>query len=211
MRNPQNETVAADNKANGASPERTCILSRRKGTRDELIRLALVARRRGRAGRPRPRPRPRRMDRRRPRRARRSQCQGQAEGGAATRVQDQRHRVPADLGERIEHALRKTALDRLGMEARAGNLINGADRIEAAARAGKVRLLIHAFDSSEDGRKRGPGLARGRRRAARGDFPRGAHYVVIGPGARKCGTCRPDRSCRCRACPTRARAVASFH
>ena len=46
--------------------------------------------------------------------------------------------VPADLGERIEAALRQAALDRLGLEARAGNLINGADRIETAARAGKV-------------------------------------------------------------------------
>ena len=52
--------------------------------------------------------------------------------------------VPADLGERIEHALRQAALDRLGMEARAGNLINGADRVEAAAGSGKVHMLIHA-------------------------------------------------------------------
>src|SRR5205814_5440623 len=62
--------------------------------------------------------------------------------------------VPANLGERTEHALRQTALDRLGMEARAGNLINGSDKIEAAARAGKVHLLVHAADASEDGRKR---------------------------------------------------------
>ena len=62
--------------------------------------------------------------------------------------------VPADLGERTEHALRQTALDRLGMEARAGNLINGADKVEAAARAGKVALLVHAADASEDGRRR---------------------------------------------------------
>ena len=62
--------------------------------------------------------------------------------------------VPANLGERTEHALRQTALDRLGMEARAGNLINGADKVEAAARAGKVHLLVHALDASEDGRRR---------------------------------------------------------
>jgi len=62
--------------------------------------------------------------------------------------------VPSNLGERIEQALRKTALDRLGMEARAGNLINGADRVETAARAGKVRLLVHALDAGEDGRRR---------------------------------------------------------
>ena len=49
--------------------------------------------------------------------------------------------VPANLGERTEQALRQAALDRLGMEARAGNLINGADRVETAARAGKVHLI----------------------------------------------------------------------
>ena len=61
--------------------------------------------------------------------------------------------VPADLGERIEAALRQNALDRLGMEARAGNLINGSDRIETAARSGKVRLLLHAADAGEDGNR----------------------------------------------------------
>jgi hypothetical protein len=40
------------------------------------------------------------------------------------------------------------------MEARAGNLINGADKVEAAARAGKVHFLIHAADSAEDGRRK---------------------------------------------------------
>ena len=40
------------------------------------------------------------------------------------------------------------------MEARAGNLINGTDRVEAAARAGKVHLLIHAADAGEDGRRK---------------------------------------------------------
>jgi hypothetical protein len=62
--------------------------------------------------------------------------------------------VPADLGERIEAALRQHALDRLGLEARSGTLINGAERVEAAARQGKVALLIHAADAGEDGRKR---------------------------------------------------------
>jgi predicted RNA-binding protein YlxR (DUF448 family) len=61
--------------------------------------------------------------------------------------------VPADLGERTQQALRQAALDRLGMEARAGNLINGSDRIETAARAGKVALLIHAADAGEDGNR----------------------------------------------------------
>ena len=40
------------------------------------------------------------------------------------------------------------------MEARAGNLINGAERVENAARSGRVHLLIHAGDAGEDGRRR---------------------------------------------------------
>jgi predicted RNA-binding protein YlxR (DUF448 family) len=62
--------------------------------------------------------------------------------------------VPADLGERIEQALRQATLDRLGMEARSGNLINGSDKVEIAARQGKVHLLIHAADAGEDGNRR---------------------------------------------------------
>ena len=42
----------------------------------------------------------------------------------------------------------------LGMEARAGNLINGSERVEAAARSGQVHLLIHAADAGEDGSRR---------------------------------------------------------
>lgn len=52
--------------------------------------------------------------------------------------------IAPDLGEKIEAALRQATLDRLGMEARSGNLINGADRVEQAARQGKVHLLLHA-------------------------------------------------------------------
>ena len=59
--------------------------------------------------------------------------------------------MPSDLGARTEAALRQAALDRLGMESRAGNLLNGSDRIENAARSGKVHMLIHAADAGADG------------------------------------------------------------
>jgi hypothetical protein len=39
------------------------------------------------------------------------------------------------------------------MEARASNLVNGAERVETAARSGNVHMLIHAADAGEDGRK----------------------------------------------------------
>ena len=82
-------------------------------------------------------------------------AKGKLKGALAARVQDRAtSTVPADLGERIEAALRQAALDRLGLEARAGNLINGADRVETAARTGKVHLLIHAADAGEDGRRK---------------------------------------------------------
>jgi uncharacterized protein len=47
------------------------------------------------------------------------------------------------------------------MEARSGNLINGSDRVEAAARAGKVHLLIHAPMPARTGKEARPGLAVG--------------------------------------------------
>lgn len=56
-----------------------------------------------------------------------------------------------DMTGRIEQGLRKAFLDRLGLEARAGNLILGAEKIDAAARSGQVALLLHASDASADG------------------------------------------------------------
>lgn len=56
-----------------------------------------------------------------------------------------------DMAGRIEQGLRKAFLDRLGLEARAGNLILGAEKIDAAARSGQVALLLHASDASADG------------------------------------------------------------
>ena len=62
--------------------------------------------------------------------------------------------IPDDLPQRVEDALRRNALDRLGLEARAGTLQTGSDRIEQAARAGKLRALYHAADAGEDGMRR---------------------------------------------------------
>jgi predicted RNA-binding protein YlxR (DUF448 family) len=56
-----------------------------------------------------------------------------------------------DLSGRIDRGLEKAFLDRLGLEARAGHLILGAEKIDAAARSGRVKLLLHAADASADG------------------------------------------------------------
>jgi uncharacterized protein len=135
-------------------PERTCILTRRTASREELIRLAL-----GPDGEVAPDVRARapgrgawigvgrdELDQ--------ANTKGKLKGALSRAFKTGGIVVPADLGERIEQALRQATLDRLGMEARSGNLINGSGKVEIAARQGKVHLLIHAADAGEDGNRR---------------------------------------------------------
>ena len=148
MRKPSNETPL------GSSPERTCILTRRKGTKAAFIRLAL-----GPDGDVGPDVRARAPGRGAWISVSRAELDaahssGKLKGALARAFKAGELNIPADLGERTEAALRQTALDRLGMEARSGTLINGSDRVETAARAGKVHLLIHAADAGEDGRRK---------------------------------------------------------
>ena len=135
------------------TPERTCILTRRHGSREELIRLAL-----GPDGEVHPDVRAKapgrgawigvsRVD------LEAAQKKGKLKAALSRAFKTGEVTVPADLCDRIETALRQSALDRLGMEARSGNLVNGAERVETAARAGKVHLLLHAMDAG-DGRRR---------------------------------------------------------
>jgi uncharacterized protein len=136
------------------APERTCILSRRAAPRDDLIRLAL-----GPDGDVAPDVRARAPGRGAWVAVGRAEldaanAKGRLKGALARAFKTGDVTVPADLGARVEKALRQATLDRLGMEARSGNLINGADRVEIAARNGNVHLLIHAADASEDGRRR---------------------------------------------------------
>jgi uncharacterized protein len=150
--NDTGEALTLDKEAH--VPERTCIVSRRKGTKDELIRLALSP-----EGEVAPDVRARAPGRGAWIGVTRAEldaanAKGKLRAALQRAFKTSDVHLPTNLAERIEHALRKTALDRLGMEARAGNLVNGADRVEAAARAGKVHLLLHALDASEDGRKR---------------------------------------------------------
>lgn len=62
--------------------------------------------------------------------------------------------VPPDLPERIEQQLERAALDRLGLEARAGTVVTGSERIEAALRSGKAEMLLHASDAGTDGNRK---------------------------------------------------------
>jgi predicted RNA-binding protein YlxR (DUF448 family) len=135
-------------------PERTCILTRRKASPGELIRLALSP-----DGEVAPDVRARAPGRGAWIGVARAEldaanAKGKLKAALGRAFKTNELTVPADLGERTGLALRQYTLDRLGMEARAGNLINGSDKVEAAARSGKVHYLIHAADSAEDGRRK---------------------------------------------------------
>ncbi len=138
----------------GHVPERTCILSRTPGTRDTLIRLAL-----GPDGKILPDIRAKAPGRGawigvdRPT-LEAAQAKGKLKGALSRAFKTGELSMPDDLAERIETALRQTLLDRLGLEARAGTLLTGSDKIAAAARAGKVHLLLHAADAGADGNGR---------------------------------------------------------
>jgi len=135
-------------------PERTCILTREHGTRDGLIRLALSpdgevlpdvrAKAPGRGawigvGRPA---------------LEAAHAKGKLKAALSRAFKTGEVRIPDDLGARIEAALRQAMLDRLGLEARAGTLLTGSEKIETALRRGEVHLLLHAADAGADGNRK---------------------------------------------------------
>jgi predicted RNA-binding protein YlxR (DUF448 family) len=149
LRKPPNETLGGSH-----TPERKCILSGEHAARDDLIRLALSpegevwpdvrARAPGRGawlG----------VDRATLEKA---QAKGKLKGALARAFKTGEISVPDDLGAQIDAALRKAVLDRLGLEAKSSNLVLGSEKIETAARRGRVALLIHAADASVEGRRK---------------------------------------------------------
>ena len=135
-------------------PERKCILSGEHDARENLIRLALGpdnevlpdvrAKAPGRGawiG----------VDRATLEKA---QANGKLRGALARAFKSGELRIPDDLADRTESALRQAALDRLGLEARAGTLLTGTEKIEVAARKGEIHLLLHAADAGEDGTRK---------------------------------------------------------
>ncbi len=134
-----------------AAPERRCILTGRHGARDGLIRLAIspdgdvlpdvLARAPGRGawiGVTQVE-----LDQ--------AIAKGKLKGALARAFKGAPMTIPADLGARIEAALRRALTDRLGVELRSGAVLMGTEKIAAAARAGTVKLLAHASDAGGDG------------------------------------------------------------
>ena len=135
-------------------PQRSCILTRRTASRDELIRLVL-----GPDGQVHPDVRAKAPGRgawigvTRPE-LETALAKGKLKGALARAFKTGDLVIAPDLPERIEAALQRACLDRLGMEARAGTLINGSDRVDQGARGGRVWLLLHAADAGADGRRK---------------------------------------------------------
>jgi len=151
LRRTPNETLT---RSEAHVPERKCVLTGAHAPRDALIRLALGpddcvapdvrARAPGRGAWIA-------VDRAALEEGQRS---GKLKGALLRAFKAATLAIPDDLGARIEEALRQATLDRLGLEARAGTLLTGSERIEIAARAGEVALLLHAADAADDGRAR---------------------------------------------------------
>ncbi|MCP5396214.1 MAG: DUF448 domain-containing protein [Sphingomonadaceae bacterium] len=161
MRTPNNERLTPDiadgrkARARKSEPERRCILSGEHGARDALVRLAISP-----EGDVLPDPLAKAPGRGAwigVTRGELEAAMGEGKKGGALRGALARAfkgaplTVPDDLPDRVDAALTRVLLDRLGLEMRAGNLILGSDRIAEHARGGVVELLLHASDAGEDG------------------------------------------------------------
>ncbi|WP_394728986.1 DUF448 domain-containing protein [Altererythrobacter sp. GH1-8] len=167
MRTPPNERVGSDivdasrpSKSEPAKscPERRCILTGEHGSRETLLRLAISP-----DGLVLPDPNAKApgrgawigVDRKTLEAA---LAKGQLKGALARAFSRSlggvKLDIPEDLPDRIEAALLRSLTDRLGLEMRSGKVVLGSQRIAEQARQGRVALLLHASDSSEDGRKK---------------------------------------------------------
>jgi len=146
LRNPNNDTARLTD-----SPERSCILSREHGSRDGLVRLALSP-----DGDVLPDVRAKAPGRGAWIGVTRAELEtavakGRLRGALARAFKGATLTIPADLPQLIEDALRRHALDRLGLEAKSGFVVIGGTAIDKAARSGKLYALYHASDAAADG------------------------------------------------------------
>ena len=59
--------------------------------------------------------------------------------------------LPADLGDLVDRLLAKAALGSLGLARKAGAVALGAAKVEAAVRSGNALAVLHAAEASADG------------------------------------------------------------
>ena len=157
MRNPRNDLATVDidgASGGGRDPIRRCILLGERAPRESLIRLALSP-----DGAVFPDVRAKAPGRGAWIGVTRAELEtaiakGKLKAALARAFKTGPIAIPDDLPGMIAAALERAALDRLGLEARTGNLLTGAEKIEAAARSGKLHLLLHAADAGTDGNRK---------------------------------------------------------
>ncbi len=59
-----------------------------------------------------------------------------------------------DLGERVDALMAQSLLGSLGLERKAGRVVLGAEKVEAAARGGKAAFVLHAAEAAPDGMRK---------------------------------------------------------
>lgn len=73
-----------------------------------------------------------------------------------------------DLGASVDRLLATAALGSLGLARKAGAVATGSAKVEAAVRAGKARLVLHALEAAPDGMRK---IDQARRAVALGGGP----------------------------------------
>ena len=71
---------------------------------------------------------------------------------AFSKAAKQSVKVAPDLAERVTELARREVAELLGLARKSGQLVAGFEKVEAALRADKVRVLVAASDGAEDGR-----------------------------------------------------------
>lgn len=71
---------------------------------------------------------------------------------AFSKAAKQSVKVAPDLTERVAELAKREVAELLGLARKSGQLVAGFEKVEAAIRAGKVRVLVAAGDGAEDGR-----------------------------------------------------------
>jgi predicted RNA-binding protein YlxR (DUF448 family) len=150
LRNPNNDSLGLPEDAQVDGPIRKCILSGDREAREHLVRLALSP-----DGDVLPDVRAKAPGRGAWIGVTKSELEaaiakGKLKGVLSRAFKTGDIRIPENLPDLIAAQLQRNVLDRLGLESKSGALINGGEKIDKAARQGKLHLLIHASDVSAD-------------------------------------------------------------
>jgi predicted RNA-binding protein YlxR (DUF448 family) len=87
--------------------------------------------------------------------------------------------VPPDLGGMVDSLLAKAALGALGLARKAGQVVLGSAKVDAAVRSGKALLVTHAMEAAEDGVRK---IAQARRATVHAGGPAIRAYKLFSQG-----------------------------